>query len=337
MKDGKIIFYYFREGESIYIYNGKSFKKLFEINLYKEAKKSKKENSDKATEKEKNKKEEEEEEENGYDDKYRYYFLPSEKYKRKNIKNCIKELDNDLILIGHGTHLFEINLKEKSYDSKIVKIFENIILEINELADRRIIIITDKNILFFQKVENEYIIKNEYLIHDNWKIVPLSSKGWFHGDFNQYYYSYVLPNNRLLLNSFSTEKGRYGWCGTHPPDEYSQSKIIFIDMNNFTEIKSTEEYGIDTRCILLANSIIIQAHKNFFIYDINSLEIIKNIKLDKFYGYIYKYDEQNMILLSEDEKKNDLYILKYQNIIINLCLILEIKESLFFVIVKFIF
>ena len=67
MKDGKIIFYYFREGESIYIYNGKSFKKLFEINLYKEAKKSKKENSDKATEKEKNKKEEEEEEENGYD------------------------------------------------------------------------------------------------------------------------------------------------------------------------------------------------------------------------------------------------------------------------------
>ena len=185
LKDGKIIFYYFRERESIYIYNGKSFKKLFEINLYKEAKKSKKENSDKAAEKEKNKKEEEEEEENGYDDKYRYYFLPNEKYKRKNIKNCIKELDNDLILIGHGTHLFEINLKEKSYDSKIVKIFENIILEINELADRRIIIITDKNILFFQKVENEYIIKNEYLIHDNWKIVPLSSKGGFHGDFNQ--------------------------------------------------------------------------------------------------------------------------------------------------------
>ena len=85
MKDGKIIFYYFREGESIYIYNGKSFKKLFEINLYKEAKKSKKENSDKATEKEKNKREEEEEEENEYDNKYRYYFLPSEKYKRKNI------------------------------------------------------------------------------------------------------------------------------------------------------------------------------------------------------------------------------------------------------------
>ena len=40
-----------------------------------------------------------------------------------------------------------------------MKIFENIILEINELADKRIIIITDKNIMFFIKVENEYIIK----------------------------------------------------------------------------------------------------------------------------------------------------------------------------------
>ena len=74
-------------------------------------------------------------------------------------------------------------------------------------------------------------------------------------------------------------------------------------MNNFTEIKSTEEFEIDARCILLANRIIIQTYKNFIIYDINSLEIIKNIKLNKFYGYAYIYDDQHLILLSEDEKK----------------------------------
>ena len=218
-----------------------------------------------------------------------------------------------MILIGHGTNLFELNLKEKTYDLKIVKIFDSIILNINELPNKRIIVITDKNIIIFNKLENEYIIKNEYLIHDNWKIVPLSSKDRFHGDFHQYYYSYVLPNNRLLLNSFSTEQGRYGGCATHPPVEYSQSKIIFIDMNNFIEIKSTEEFKTDARCILLANRIIIQTNKNFIIYDINSLEIIKNIKLDKFYGYAYIYDDQHLILLSEDEKKNDLYIFKEQN------------------------
>ena len=87
-----------------------------------------------------------------------------------------------------------------------------------------------------------------------------------------------MPNNRLLLNSFSIEKGRYGWCGVHPRDELYQSKFIFINLNNFSEIKSTEEFEENTKCILFKDSIIIQAYKNFIIYKINSLEIIKNIK-----------------------------------------------------------
>ena len=113
-----------------------------------------------------------------------------------------------------------------------MKIFENIILDINELPDKRIMVITVKKIMLFEKVENEYIIKNKYFINNNWKITPLSSKEGFHGDFNQYYFSYILVNNRLLLNSFSTVLDRYEWCITHPSDEYSLSKFIFIFLNN---------------------------------------------------------------------------------------------------------
>ena len=306
LKDGKIIFYYFRGEGNIYIYNEKSFQKLFEINLYKDSMNSQNENSHKSIERE-NKIE------NTLTNIYDYLFAPKKKYRNKSIKNSIKELDNGFILIGSGINLYELNLKEKSYDLKIVKQFKNNILDINEFSEKRIIVITDKNIIILNNTEKEYIIQNQYLIHDNWKITPLSSKSRFHGDFHQYYYSYVLPNNRLLLNSFSTEEGRFSKCGTHPPKEYSQSKFILIGLNNFNEIKSTEDFKTHARYIVLENRIIIQTNNNFIIYDIDSLEIIKNIKFNNFYDYIYKYDEQYLILLSEEEKDNNLYFFKIQD------------------------
>ena len=52
LKDGKIIFYYFRGEGNIYIYNEKSFQKLFEINLYKDSMNSQNENSHKSIERE---------------------------------------------------------------------------------------------------------------------------------------------------------------------------------------------------------------------------------------------------------------------------------------------
>ena len=92
---------------------------------------------------------------------------------------------------------------------------------------------------------------------------PDSSEEFYYcSNFNQYYFSFELPNNRLMLNSFSTELKRIGHCGTHPPDEYINSKIIFIDLKNFEEIKTTKEFNVDAKSIVLENLIIIQANKD---------------------------------------------------------------------------
>ena len=88
-----------------------------------------------------------------------------------------------------------------------------------------IIIITKKNIILFDKEENEYKIKKEYLIHDTWKIKVISSRKRFYGDYHQYYYSYILPNIKLLLNLFSIEKSYNGGSTTNPPYKLSYSKI----------------------------------------------------------------------------------------------------------------
>ena len=320
LKNGKLLFYDFKGEDDIYIYNEKSFQELFKININKDLNESKEEDLNEPIENkiEKDKIEEEESSDESKDKtkekEYNYY---SDCFN----KNCIKELSNGLILIGKDHYLLTLKLKDKSYDLKLVKKFKNIIFDVNELSDKRIMVITKKNIFIYNMLENEFISKdkNKYLIQDNWKIIPLSLKKGFHGDFHQYYSSYLLPNNRFLLNSFSIEKGRYGWCGTPPASEHYQSKFIFISLNDFTEIKSTEEFEESTRCILLKDNIIIQIYDNFIIYDINSLEIIKNIEFEKFSGYMYKYDEQHLILFYinrdfyREKGKIKLNILKIQD------------------------
>ena len=72
-----------------------------------------------------------------------------QKEKNKN-KNCIKELNNGLILIGRNNYLIELNLHEDKYDYKIIKKFDNIISDINELSDKGIIVITNKKIIIFK-------------------------------------------------------------------------------------------------------------------------------------------------------------------------------------------
>ena len=116
------------------------------------------------------------------------------------------------------------------------------ILDINEISNNRLIIITNIKILILKKENSEYIIINEYQINNNWKIIPMSATHRYYGGFKQYFSSYVLHNDKLLLNSFSTELRYNGWCGTHPPTEFSNSKIIFIDLKNFEEISSTETF-----------------------------------------------------------------------------------------------
>ena len=300
IKDGRILCYHFRGSIELTVYEEKSFDELFTIDFLELMEKS-----EKPTES----KEIIEDEENNYQKLKQIY--------KERIDKCekctVKELLNSLILVGATNYLFELKLHEKTYDYKIIAKLEDCILEINELSDNRIIVITKSYINLINREKNEYIIKDKYPIKDIWKIVALSSRYRFFGKFKQYFSSYELPKNRLLLNSFSTELSYNGGCGTHPPSEFSHSKVIFIDLKNFEEIKSTDVFKIDAKSIILEEVIVIQAYKDIYIYDINSLDIINKIKFNTSYDYLYKYNNQTIIAISERERYNNLFIYKIDN------------------------
>ena len=300
IKDGRILAYFFRNNRHLTIYDEKSLNEIFNIDLQK------------SIEKEKMMKKMESLEVIEGNSKYKWL-----KWNREEIpiyqKCTVKELSNGLILVGASQYLIELKLYEKTYDFNIIKKFINPILDINELIDKRIIIITSEYINVLNSDNSEYNIINSYLIKQNWKIEPVSSTRRFYGNFNQYFASYELPNNRLLLNSFSTELSYHGGCGTHPPEEFSHSKIIFIDLKHFEKIKSTDEFKVHVKNIILDKIIIIQDYEYIFVYDINSLDIINQIKFNKSYDYIFKYDNQTLIALSEYEKNNNLLIYKVDN------------------------
>ena len=313
LKDGSLLFYYFRSKYGISTYNEKSFQKIFAINILKAIKKYENDNvigEDGKSKEEQDSNDQEDEDEEEYFERRRFMYEDSEDTKRKN---SIKELSNGVILIGRDNYLIELKLKEKDYEVKIINKLNDIILDINELPDHRIIVITDNNIILFNQEKGEYNIKQQYPVKANWKIVAVSSTERFYGNFHQYYSSEILPNNRLLLNSFSTELSYNSGCGTHPPYEFSYSKIIFIDTKNFEEIKSTELFEIDAKHIVLDNVILIQDYKNLLIYDINSLELIKNTKLFERMHYMYRFDDKYFVTVSLDEERNDLLVYKNQN------------------------
>ena len=316
IKDGRILSYYFRNDIELTLYDHKSFNEIFNIKLFELIENSEK----KAETNEKNDDDDDDEDdEDGY-------WKSSLKYKRRLSEKCtVKEISDDSLLVGATQYLIELKLHEKTYDFKIIKKFGEGILDINELADKRIIIITNNYIYVINKDNKEYIMKDKYPIKQNWRIEAVSSTQRFYGKFHQYFTSYVLPNNRLLLNSFSTELSYHGGCGTHPPQEYSHSKIVFIDLNNFEEIKSTEEFKVDAKNIILENVIIVQAYYDIFIYDINSLNITKQMNLKKYYDYTYKYDNHHIIAISEYENENNMLVYKVENN--NLIEICEIKTA----------
>ena len=301
LKNGKIIFYYFRKYFSFMLYNEKTFNKIYDIYLsqliFEFQQEKEKENSNK-----KNKEEKE------YNE-----ILEYEKLFQNENKNSIKEISNGLILIGRNNYLIELKLKQKTFEVRIVHAVNDTILEINELSDKRLIVISDKNIILFNHKNEKYFFLKEYPIKENWKIIPISSTYMYFMDFHQYFSSEILPNNRLLLNSFSTQKGYSRGCGFRPPEEISNSKIIFVDLNNFEEIKSTKELDSYAKHFIIKNMIIIQAGRQLLIYEINSLELIKNVEIFHSLEYLYRYDEQYLLTVSEVEKANDLLIYKSQN------------------------
>jgi len=231
------------------------------------------------------------------------------------------QLKNKSILVGVGIYLIEIKINENSFESKVVFEHDENILNINELPDGRIILITNSSIL----VLIGFILKDKYNIKDNWKIVPVSSKERYYGEFEQHFFSTILPDERIILRSFSTELSYHGGCGTHPPAEFTHSKIIFLNTKNFEEIKSTEEFRSDCRDLVLENLIIIQDYHDIYLYDIKTLEIIKKMEIKERYSYFVKYNENEIIAYSKYEDENDLLIFRVEgNDIIKSC---EVKKN----------
>ena len=244
-------------------------------------------------------------------EKYLYYIYSP----KENIS--IKELNEGPILIGYNKYLMEVKLNDKNYEGKVISKIDGIILNINELPDKKIIVITNKDIKIYIKESDKYIFKTFYLFKDNWKLKPTSNSYYTkYKEFYQYFSSYILPNNKFLLNSFSTESSSHS--GYIPlTREFSNSKIIFIDLNNFEEITSTEIFNYNSKYIITENNIYIQTYENILIYNINTLELEKNIKLDSFDVNIYKYDEQDLISLSNKNDENYLTIIKIGKNIFN--------------------
>ena len=292
LKNGRLLFYFIRVKYGIRIYNEKSFRQIASINLSKQMEKFEKNKNkeievDKSIDKEKDDSDDDEDikEIRVKNRKLKLFFKFSKKYIYNPEGNCnknsVKELSNGKIIIGRDKYLFELKLEDNTYKLKVIAKFNDILLDVNELPDQRIIAITNKNIIVFNKEKEEYIIKNEYQIKETWKIIPVSSKDDYYRYFHQYFSSESLPNNRLLLNSFSTEFSYHHGCGTNPPREFSHSKIIFVDINNFKEIKSSELFKIDIKYIIFKKIIVVQNGIYIFIYDINSLELIKTTKLEE--------------------------------------------------------
>ena len=103
LKDGKILFYYFRFFYNISIYNEKTFQKLYEIDLIEFIKKH---------EEGKKKKENLNNEEDEIN-KWKYEFCSN--------KVSIKEVNNNLILIGLNEYLIELKKKIKFMILKLLK------------------------------------------------------------------------------------------------------------------------------------------------------------------------------------------------------------------------
>lgn len=134
---------------------------------------------------------------------------------------------------------------------------------------------------------------------------------------SQYFRSYELPKKRILLLSYSIGEYIPRCCiNIFENNTSSHSKVIFIDLSDFKEIKSTETFREKTAQIIeLENRIIIQETNNMHLYDKNTLEMIKTIMIDEKYNRVYfpsflfkifKFDEHNLIVIRLNTYDNNL-------------------------------
>ena len=77
-------------------------------------------------------------------------------------KNIIINLNNGLIIMGHDHYLIELNLYDKVYDYKIITCLNDNILDMTQISEKRIILITYESLILVEKGSEEYIIKNNF-------------------------------------------------------------------------------------------------------------------------------------------------------------------------------
>ena len=118
--------------------------------------------------------------------------------------------------------------------------------------------------------------------------------------------------NYPLLKVFSKEMKYNTGCVIGPPEEFSNSKFFFIDMNNFEEIKSTKNFKENVKHIILEIYIIIQTDEKAFVYDINSLNFIENIRFQKRYNIFYKFANKYIIINCSNLGKSIITIYKIE-------------------------
>ena len=282
LKDGRLIFYNLKKNGKVIIYNQNTFQEILSINLIEIL---------------------EEEILNESEKKDIDYYDELE----LRTKISIKQLNNELILIAFNKYIFEINLLENNFEHKIYK-KEKIILELNELSEQKIIIFTEDNIEILIKEKNEYIVSKIYDINKNWKIIPMAvqKNDKTYKYFYQCYFSYILPNEKLLLNSFSFETS-YKDFPSHNPKEFTHSKIIFIDLKNFGEIQSTKEFKKEAKFFVLKDYVVVQGEDKIYIYDINKLYLIKELNYE-YNNFLYKYSNDLLIGASIYEQENNFLV-----------------------------
>ena len=133
------------------------------------------------------------------------------------------------------------------------------------------------------------------------------------------------------MKSFSNEI----WYGSRDvvpsySEEFFNSKVIFIDMKNFEEIKSTETFEAIINVVIYQNLIIIQIFERderMFIYDINSLEIIPDKDFVDKFGIFYNFYNKCLISIPKNRYYETLITYKLENN--KLIKHYEIKSNLF--------
>ena len=249
-------------------------------------------------------------------------FPSEENDKESTIITSVKQIRNGKILCCfHDLYVLSIKSK-KLICSKKIKIPNNeIIFDIIELKNEKILGLTNKSIYKITiKEKNNFEFSQIYKIPEDWLITPFSKKRIFFSSFKQYMNTYELPNDRLLIHSYSTEFSHNGGCGTHPPSEISVNKIYILNLKNFEIVHQFKEIHSEINLVILNKYICIcyfygqHMHNIIDIYNLNDYKLIKIIE-DKFpKKYIIKYDENTFIGMNEKEEMNDIIVYSLSDI-----------------------